>query len=74
MEGDPLADIRAAATVRQVVLGGKLYTVDELLAPFAAPVAAEPVAHPAVLGHDGHEAPQWWHRPEWALPVCCGID
>jgi hypothetical protein len=72
VEGDPLADIRAAAAVRRVMLGGKLYTVDDLLEPFAAPVAAAPVPQQAVHRRDDHDEP-WWHRPEWALPVCCGI-
>lgn len=72
VDGDPLADIRAAAAVRQVMLGGRLHTVDDLLKPFTAPIAAATVHHPSVQSHPDDEA-TWWHRPEWALPVCCGI-
>jgi len=36
VEGDPLQDIKAAANVKWVVKGGGLYSIDELMAPFAA--------------------------------------
>ncbi len=73
--GDPLADIRAAAAVTQVMRGGVLHTVDELLAPFATPTS--PAAVPAVarsapaLRHR-HDPVHWWHEPEWAQLACCG--
>jgi hypothetical protein len=71
VSGDPLTDIRAAAAVRMVMKGGKLHTVDELLAPFAtpAPVPAQvTTAPPAVHRHDDTF---WWHEPEWAHRYCC---
>ncbi|HEX2130331.1 MAG TPA: amidohydrolase family protein [Actinophytocola sp.] len=71
VSGDPLADIRAAAAVRMVMVGGRLHTVDDLVAPFAAPVgAATPAlatrAAPTDHGTGGH----WWHEPEWAHHHC----
>jgi hypothetical protein len=74
--GDPLADIAAAADVRQVMSNGVLYTVDELLAPFAGEALAAipenvmlaPVpAHPANAGF-------WWHDPHYVRESrysCC---
>jgi len=35
VEGNPLEDIRAAANVQMVMVGGHLYTIDDLLEPFA---------------------------------------
>ena len=71
VDGDPLADVRAAAAVRLVLLGGVPHTVDELLAPFAAPVPAAAPRHdvrPALTGAEE----SWWHEPEWSQHVCCG--
>jgi Tol biopolymer transport system component/imidazolonepropionase-like amidohydrolase len=34
VEGDPLQDIRAAANVKLVVKDGRVYSIDELMAPF----------------------------------------
>jgi Tol biopolymer transport system component/cytosine/adenosine deaminase-related metal-dependent hydrolase len=71
VEGDPLTDIRAAAAVRMVMKGGDLHTVDDLLAPFAAPAsvpAQVTTAAPAVHRHDDTF---WWHEPEWAHRYCC---
>lgn len=71
--GDPLADIRAAAAVRMVMVGGELRTVDELMAPFAAPAAATTpaLATRAAPTEHRHDERFWWHEPEWARHYCC---
>jgi Tol biopolymer transport system component len=72
--GDPLTDIRAAAAVRMVMVGGTLFTVDDLMAPFTAPTAAgTPAAvRQAVAAEHRHDPTHWWHEPEWSQLVCCG--
>jgi hypothetical protein len=72
IEGDPLADIRAAAAVRMVMVNGELSTVDDLMKPFTAPSAANAPAlvrkaAPATHVHDD----SWWHEPEWSRHYCC---
>ncbi|MEV8443935.1 amidohydrolase family protein [Actinosynnema sp. NPDC051121] len=67
--GNPLADIRAAAAVRQVVVGGVVHRTEDLLAPFRTPQPA-PAVQPRT--HVGHDPEHWWHEPEWAAHVCCG--
>ena len=81
VRGDPLADIRVAADVAQVMVGGRLHTVDELLAPFDE--RARPPAAPALvrapagaapgwrLGDHSHDRTHWWHEPEWLHRACC---
>jgi Tol biopolymer transport system component len=76
--GDPLADIRAAAAVSQVVVGGNLYTVDELLAPYAVSNQIEPAVRvidaPQPLTREqahAHDDTYWWHEPEWLHRACC---
>ena len=81
VRGDPLADIRAAADVAQVMVAGRLRTVDELLAPFDG--TARPPAVPALvrapagatpgwrLGDHPHDRTHWWHEPEWLYRACC---
>ena len=81
VRGDPLADIRAAADVAQVMVAGRLRTVDELLAPFDG--TARPPAVPALvrapagatpgwrLGDHPHDRTHWWHEPEWVHRACC---
>jgi hypothetical protein len=73
--GDPLADINQAANVRSVVSNGRLFTVDDLLKPYAAPAAGitasrmvAPVPeHPA-------NAEFWWHDEHYVAHSrhsCC---
>ncbi|WP_158847741.1 amidohydrolase family protein [Saccharothrix deserti] len=70
--GNPLADIRAAAAVRQVVVGGVVHRVEDLLTPFRASQPAA-LAQPRVHEHSVASDPEhWWHEPEWAAHVCCG--
>jgi Tol biopolymer transport system component len=73
--GDPLTDITQAANVHGVMTGGRLLTVDELLAPFATATATVPTSalltpvpdHPA-------NADYWWHDPHYVAASrhsCC---
>jgi hypothetical protein len=64
-----------------VMVGGRLHTVDELLAPFDE--RARPSAVPALvrapagatpgwrLGDHPHDRTHWWHEPEWLHRACC---
>jgi hypothetical protein len=80
VRGNPLSDIRAAADVQQVMVAGKLHTVDQLLAPFRT-AATEPVTTRAVgpaapvplTAKQAHAQDDefWWHEPEWLHRVCC---
>ncbi|TWD83437.1 Tol biopolymer transport system component [Kribbella amoyensis] len=73
VQGNPLADIRAAAAVQQVMIAGKLHTVDELLKPFtstARTTAAGPRPLQRAKAH-AHDSEYWWHEPEWLHRVCC---
>ncbi|MEU4806486.1 amidohydrolase family protein [Actinosynnema sp. NPDC023587] len=72
VSGDPLTDIRAAAAVRRVMVGGVLHDVADLLAPFRP---ARSAAHPEPLPPSPSAAgahDHWWHEPEWSAHVCCG--
>ncbi len=83
VRGDPLADITAAADVRRVMVGGRLFDRAQLLAPFAEPDARD--VEPTVVGvddgpqplagrldrHAPHSGPYWWHEPEWLRRLCC---
>jgi Tol biopolymer transport system component len=78
VKGDPLADIRHAAAVEQVMLAGKLHTVDSLLTPYTAQqVAPALVASgntPRPLSREqahAHDPQYWWHEPEWLHRLCC---
>jgi Tol biopolymer transport system component/cytosine/adenosine deaminase-related metal-dependent hydrolase len=78
VRGNPLADITHAAAVQQVMVAGKLHTVDQLLAPFtaqqAAPalVAASNVPQPLTREQaHAHDPEYWWHEPEWLHRLCC---
>ncbi|MFD5827614.1 amidohydrolase family protein [Lentzea sp. NPDC060358] len=67
--GNPLQDIKAAADVRQVMVGGRLHAAADLLTPYRSEraetlsAALEPLA--------SAENRHWWHEPEWAEHVCC---
>ncbi|MEV6284820.1 DPP IV N-terminal domain-containing protein [Kribbella sp. NPDC051770] len=72
VRGNPLDDIRHAADVQQVMVAGRLHTVDELLAPYAA--TARVSAGPQPLKRDqahAHDSEYWWHEPEWLHRACC---
>jgi hypothetical protein len=72
--GNPLEDIREAANVRSVVVNGLVYTVDDLMAPFAA---AKPMVAPNEIApapaHPANAA-FWWHDPHYLAESkrsCC---
>jgi adenine deaminase len=74
--GDPLTDITKAADVRQVMVNGRLHTVDDLLAPFAAARAeAAPAGRmlPRLPDHPSNRK-YWWHDPHYleeSKRSCC---
>lgn len=79
--GDPLTDIDQAANVRQVMVNGRLHTVDDLLAPFTTveQAAARSQAAPAgrmlapLPPHPSNRA-YWWHDPHYleeSRHSCC---
>ncbi|MGY0057358.1 amidohydrolase family protein [Streptomyces sp. LZ34] len=87
VEGDPLSDIRAAAAVRSVVLGGAVHSVDDLVSgessgaakqasTDAAPLrnasaSASTSAHVADVPQGPARERYWWHREEHAHHTCC---
>ncbi|WP_246096784.1 amidohydrolase family protein [Streptomyces botrytidirepellens] len=83
VEGDPLRDITAAAAVRQVVVGGVVHSVDDLVADrpvsrtttTAAPTAAASARPAAAAAPDVPQEPAreryWWHREEHTHTSCC---
>jgi len=76
VRGNPLADITHAAAVQQVMVAGKLHTVDQLLEPFnarqtslvAAGNGPQPLTREQAHAHDPE---YWWHEPEWLHHLCC---
>ncbi|MFI9640491.1 amidohydrolase family protein [Micromonospora sp. NPDC051925] len=72
--GDPLRDIAAAAAVRQVMTGGVLHTVPELMAPFRAATAPAAVranrVGPAARSARADEQ-HYWHHSESDVHGCC---
>jgi adenine deaminase len=72
VRGNPLADIKHAAAVQQVMIAGRLHTVDELLAPFGktnrTSIGPAPLRRHQAHAHD---ATYWWHEPEWLHRACC---
>ncbi|MGO4751059.1 amidohydrolase family protein, partial [Streptomyces sp. 2MCAF27] len=84
VEGDPLSDIRAAAAVRSVVLGGVVHSVDDLVSGKSSGAAAGVRGAAAVRTASVRNAatvadvPQgpareryWWHQEEHAHHSCC---
>jgi Tol biopolymer transport system component len=70
VSGNPLADIKAAANVQQVMVGGRVHRVPDLLAPYhnqPQVLAAADALQPLASAQNKH----WWHEPEWAERVCC---
>ncbi|WP_406416469.1 amidohydrolase family protein [Streptomyces sp. NBC_00873] len=86
VEGDPLEDITAAAAVRQVVVGGFVRSVPDLIARRASEGGVLSAAAPSAAAgttsgvHNRAlpEVPQapateryWWHREEHQNHTCC---
>ncbi|KAK1183036.1 amidohydrolase family protein [Streptomyces sp. NBS 14/10] len=81
VEGDPLSDIRAAAAVRSVVLGGVVRSVDDLVsgkpsgaaAGVRGAAAVRSAAAPSVADVPQGPAREryWWHQEEHAHHSCC---
>ena len=83
VRGNPLEDIRAAAAVEQVMVAGRLRTVEELLEPFDDAAQRRSTMAPGVvtegardapawrLGDSAHDSAYWWHEPEWLHRACC---
>ncbi|GAA1552419.1 amidohydrolase family protein [Kribbella hippodromi] len=76
--GDPLADIRAAAAVQQVMIVGNLHSVDALLAPYThttqrtAALRTANAPQPLTRSQAHATTPNhWWHEPEWLHRACC---
>ncbi|KJK44349.1 amidohydrolase [Lentzea aerocolonigenes] len=69
VEGDPLQDIKAAANVKQVMVGGRLHQIADLLKPYrqAHALSTTDALEPLPSAENKH----WWHEPEWAEHVCC---
>ncbi|GHH30315.1 amidohydrolase family protein [Lentzea cavernae] len=69
VEGNPLADIKAAANVKQVMVAGRLHSVPELLEPYqqSQVLTTSAALDPLPSAENKH----WWHEPEWAERVCC---
>jgi hypothetical protein len=70
VDGNPLADIRAAAAVRRTVVGGVQRTVDDLLAPFRSQPATRAAVNQVLAAKPSAESRHWWHEPEWATHIC----
>ncbi|MGP4020317.1 amidohydrolase family protein [Saccharopolyspora sp. 5N708] len=68
VHGNPLEDVTAAAQTRQVMLGGVLHTVADLIGqPAAKPTAA--VTH--TFRTTPRQAGFWWHREDYITGHSC---
>jgi Tol biopolymer transport system component len=73
VDGDPLADIDAVARVQQVVANGRVYSREELMAPFVNAVSPRPTAM-VVMEQPPANLRYWWHSPgyvEGGRHACC---
>jgi Tol biopolymer transport system component/imidazolonepropionase-like amidohydrolase len=74
VSGNPLTDIKAAAAVRNVMVGGVLRSVDELMTPFRpapAALSAKKVTNEVLPAKASAQRQHWWHQPEWSEHICC---
>jgi hypothetical protein len=70
VSGNPLADIKAAAAVQRVMMGGVLRSVNDLTGPFQTARAAS-VVNEVLPAKASAEKRHWWHQPEWSEHICC---
>ncbi len=75
VDGDPLADIDAVARVYRVVADGRIYSPEDLMAPFAK-ASPPPVQPPAVTSmvQPSSNDRYWWHTAEYvegSRHACC---
>lgn len=75
VSGNPLLNVADAANVRAVMKNGKLYAIDELVAPFASSAQQAAAVKPLRSGppaahqrrewsHRDSSHEYWWHDPE----------
>ncbi|HKC60820.1 MAG TPA: amidohydrolase family protein [Myxococcales bacterium] len=62
VDGDPLAHVKDLANVKLTMKNGRVYTIDELEAPFAA--SRSPVSPALSAPKHGRDAKYWWHDPD----------
>jgi hypothetical protein len=73
VDGDPLSHIEDAAKVVQTIKNGEVYTISELIAPFASHAAKTAAAGPRRFVCET-EPEYWWHHPDYlnqARVSCC---
>ena len=64
INGDPLREIKELANVAGVMKNGRYYSVDELMAPFAAPKSAGTAVQQHMLqARPAQVEKYWWHDP-----------
>jgi Tol biopolymer transport system component len=75
VDGNPLERIEDAAAVSQVMVGGVLHTVDELLAPFENAVShAQLSSMRRPVPEHPSNTPYWWHNAHYieeGKRCCC---
>jgi adenine deaminase len=74
VDGNPLADINAAAKVHRVIADGKLYSPDDLMAPFAKASSPPRTAAVTSIAQPPGNDRYWWHSVEYvegSRHACC---
>jgi len=74
VDGNPLADIDAAAKVHRVIADGKLCSPDDLMAPFAKASSPPRTAAVTSIAQPPGNDRYWWHSVEYvegSRHACC---
>jgi Tol biopolymer transport system component len=76
LDGDPLQRIEDAAAVSQVIKNGEVFSIDDLIGPFATSNSAHSAREtaPAAMACAGNAAQFWWHDREYveaSRAACC---